>query len=677
MKKAKEKIIEYIKKLIIFFKKYKKNNPLFFWYIVIYLFETFLLRCLTTQIIFTYKPLFADLAFIIFIGSFSFLIKDEKKRYRYLQTFLIINTILCTIHTIYYSVYASFASITELSSINQATNVKGTVIDILRLYQFVYIIFPFIFSFIYRKIKKRNLNFDTNKSYIKGKIKRTMLTSLVLLIICFITARGYDYSRLYKQWNRSYVVNRFGLILYQSIDVFNYLTSNITSIFGLQNSLNDTIEFYNNDKNYRETNKYTGIFEGYNIIFVHMESIQTFLLDLNFNNNDVLPTTKKLINEGLYFSNFYPEISLGTSSDTEFSLLTSLLPTNTGIVFTNFYNHDYVTIPKLLNDKGYYTFSMHGNDFAMWNRIKAHPALGYKNFYFKDKYTFTEDETLNLGINDLTFFKQSINYLEDIEKNNSNYMGTIITLSNHSPFIFLDKYEKYDLSKTYLVYNKNTNEYENKNIDYLTGTTIGNYIISSHNSDSAMKEFVNDIENSKYFNNTIFVFYGDHDPRLSKEQYNYFYNYDPVLDKTLTEEDKNYYDYNDYKHILNRSTPLIIWSKNKAVRDLINGQIDYPMGMIDIMPTIGNMLNINNKYAIGHDIFNIKENNIIPFPNGDYITNNFLFSSSDDHIYTLKDNVSIKDSYIEYCKKYTSERINISNNIIKYDLLKIINNKNK
>ena len=31
------------------------------------------------------------------------------------------------------------------------------------------------------------------------------------------------------------------------------------------------------------------------------------------------------------------------------------------------------------------------------------------------------------------------------------------------------------------------------------------------------------------------------------------------------------------------------------------------MGMIDVLPTIGNMLGIYNKYALGHDIFEIKD----------------------------------------------------------------------
>lgn len=35
--------------------------------------------------------------------------------------------------------------------------------------------------------------------------------------------------------------------------------------------------------------------------------------------------------------------------------------------------------------------------------------------------------------------------------------------------------------------------------------------------------------------------------------------------------------------------------------------------MYDAMPTLGNMLGFSNKYALGHDIFNIKENNIVVF----------------------------------------------------------------
>lgn len=665
-----------LKKIKSFIKNYIKNNYLFCYFIILNLIMTLVLRVFTTRKILTLYPIFVDLGLIILLGCFNFFFKKERKRYIYLQSVTCFTTLICIINNIYYTFYASFASISELSSFGQTKNVTGSIFEKISLIQFIYILAPIIFYYIYRRIKKKKYSFNTNQSYLKKKVKKTAIVALCFIALSFITAQKQDYSRLYKQWNRPYVVNRFGVILYQLMDLVNFSTSNITTIFGMDNALLETQEFYKSNNNFKQSNKYTDMFSGYNIVFVHMESIQSFLIDLKFNGIDVLPTVKKLINEGMYFSNFYPQISVGTSSDTEFTLLSSLLPSNTGIVFTNYANRNYVTLPKLLNEKGYYTFSMHGNDFTMWDRNKAHPSLGYKNFYYKDKYTFTEDETINLGISDDAFFKQSITYLEQIEKENPNYMGTVITLSNHSPFIFLDKYQPYDLSINYKTYNLDTKRYENKKYDYLTGSTIGNYIISSHSADLALGQFIDDINNSDYFNNTIFVFYGDHDPRLSMDQYNYFYNYDPTTGELLDEDNPNYYDYNDSIHLLNKKTPLIIWSKNESVRELIKGEITYPMGMIDVLPTIGNMIGIKNKYALGHDIFNIKNKNIVVFPNGSHITNNYLYDCSNDEIYPLKQNTTIKEKDINYSKEYSDKQISISNNIIKYDLIEIIE-KNK
>ena len=121
--------------------------------------------------------------------------------------------------------------------------------------------------------------------------------------------------------------------------------------------------------------------KGKNIIVIHAESIQNFLLDTQFNGEYVTPNLRKLANEGLYFSNFYAQESVGTSSDTEFTFNTSLMPANSGTVFISYWDREYVTIPKLLKEKGYYTFSMHGNNCTFWNRNNAHKSFGYDNFY--------------------------------------------------------------------------------------------------------------------------------------------------------------------------------------------------------------------------------------------------------------------------------------------------------
>ena len=74
--------------------------------------------------------------------------------------------------------------------------------------------------------------------------------------------------------------------------------------------------------------------------------------------------------------------------------------------------------------------------------------------------------------------------LENIERNNQNYMGTMITLSNHTPFSNSELFEQIDLTYKANVYNEDTNSYEEVVYSYLEGTKLGDYIRSSHYAES-------------------------------------------------------------------------------------------------------------------------------------------------------------------------------------------------
>ena len=211
----------------------------------------------------------------------------------------------------------------------------------------------------------------------------TLLIGCIFLAYTFVTATKQDYSRLAKQWNRPYVVQRFGLVLYQCNDLIQTLTPKLSSLFGYDESVQKFTQYFTSEDidKYNKKNKYTNILNGYNIIFIHMEGMETYLMDLEFNGVEATPNVNKLAKEGMFFSNFYPQVSIGTSSDTEFTLLTSLMPAQSGAVFTTYYDREYITLPKLLQEKGYYTFSMHGNHASMWNRNVVHKNLGYKYIF--------------------------------------------------------------------------------------------------------------------------------------------------------------------------------------------------------------------------------------------------------------------------------------------------------
>ncbi|MBR5663043.1 MAG: LTA synthase family protein [Bacilli bacterium] len=657
-----------------FFKKVKKSmvnyfmtNKLFVSYVVLAFIGTIIARFFSFGHTIFLKAQVTDLAMILLIGLFGYLFKP-KNRFRYYLTWLIIFTLIETINVIYYKFFTSFASFSEIATLGQTETVAGSIFEKLHIINFVYVLSPVIFYLTHLRISKTNYyTFIEKINNTKKCVLGVLIAAFICLAYSFGTATRTDYSRIAKQWNRVYIADRFGFILYQFNDLVQTLTPKFSSLFGYEDAARAFENYFINEREtkYNTKNEYTNIFKGKNVIFVHMESIQTFLMDYKFNGEEVLPTVNKLASEGMFFENFYPQISTGTSSDTEFTLLTSLMPAASGTVFVSYYNRTYNTIPKYLKDLGYTTFSMHGNHASMWNRSKVHPKLGYQKMYFEESFKYTDDDVINLGINDSLFFEQAMPILENIENENSPYMGTIITLSNHSPFTYTDKYLPYDLSYTY------TNSKGNKvTTNYLSGTAAGNYITSAHSADVALGEFIDYINESDLFNDTIFVFYGDHESRLSKSEMNYLINYNPETGNLYDKNDQRYKAYDNFDHELSKKTPLIIWSKNKNIRESINKKVSYTMGMYDVMPTIGNMFGFSNPFAMGHDIFSIKNNNTVVFPNGNFVTNKVYYNNVKGKYKALKPGIVLDENYIKERTDEAERILDVSNGIIVHNLIK-------
>jgi len=661
-------ILRKIRKLVI---EYVATNRLFLSYVIIATIGLLLIRNFTIGNVDELKVFAIDISMVLLFGAFGYLFKP-KNQFKYYFILILIFTIMEVVNSIYYTFYYSFASFGELATVGQTETVMGSIYEKLKISDIIYVIFPFIFYFIHNKlIRTTYYNFISVVEKGKKMCLITVIVALCFFVYAAMNTTTKEFGRLGHRWNRLSIVEGFGLVFYQCNDLVQTLTPKLNSLFGYDEASQKFIEYFTNEENlkYKKDNKYTNILDGYNIVFVHMEGIETFLMNLKFNGIEATPNINKLAREGMFFTNFYPQISTGTSSDTEFTLLTSLMPAASGAIFTTYYNREYVTIPKLLKEKGYFTFSMHGNYASMWNRSNVHPKLGYDKMYFEESFIYDKNDIINLGINDKMFFEQAIPILENVEENNEKYMGTIITLSNHSPFKYLNKYGEYDMSTTYKECVENNCEEVTTN--YLYNTSVGNYIMSSHYADEALGEFIGYINNSEYFNNTVFVLYGDHDAKLSKAEKNYYYNYDYKTGELKTEENPSYVDYDYYDHELNKKTPLILWTKNKELRSKLNGKVDYVMGMYDVMPTIGNMLGIKNEYAFGNDIFNIKNNNIVVFPNGNFVTDLIYYNNSTGQSKIIKDNAELNTDYISSLIAKTENILEVSNAIVVHDLIKL------
>ena len=662
-----KKIKKYLKNIRHSVIKYIYTNRLFLTYLLLSICGTIILRNVTINTGFSIKPLFTDIGLILLVGAFGYLV-PPKKQYKYFFTCLIVFTAIEIINSVYYKFYASFASLSELSTLKQAETVTDSIYQQIRLVDFIYILQPILFYYIHKNLKGLNYYYLVSKiEKKKHMVIGTIIFSLIFLIYSFGTATGTDYSRLSKQWNRNYIVERFGILMYQSNDIFQTIKPKISNLFGYEEAYELFTDYFEDEDNlkYNGKNKYTGILEGYNIIYVHMESMQDFLMNMKFNGLPVTPNLNKLSTEGMFFNNFYSPISTGTSSDAEYMMLTGLLPSSSGTVFVTYSDNTFNSIPNYLKDKGYYTFSMHGNYPSMWNRSNVHPRLGYQKMYFHDSYVYDEEtEKVGLGINDKLFFKQAVDIMETIESENKNYFGTVITLSNHSPFADNELFT-YDINDYY-----KDDAGKPTSTCYLCERDVGRYIRSAHYADEALGDFLKYIKESDKFNNTVFVFYGDHDAKLSYKDMNYLYNYDYKTGELKLEDDPTYIEYDSYDHYLNKKVPLIIWTKNKNLNKKFSGTISYTTAMYDVAPTLYNMLNIDNKYTLGHDIFNIKENNVVVYPNGNYLTNKVYYNNSTGEYKILdsKKDVILTNDYISKNAKYAEKILDVGNAIINYDL---------
>ncbi|MGN1134377.1 MAG: LTA synthase family protein [Oscillospiraceae bacterium] len=707
------------------FKSYFKDNILFAAFVFMSVIDSFLLRVFTVG--FSYnviKPILADFAVTILIGLFGYIFKP-RHRFPYYMVWISVFSILAAGSSIYYSNFKSFLSVSLLSTASVLGGVTNAVTNLVEI-KHISLLWPIpAYIALYVFIRKKHPDYFDNLQK-KNVRKKYVILNIVL---CFLftgifasTLTGTDYSRLRKQWNREYVVATFGLYTYQISDLVSCTNAKLNMIFGFSESEAAFKDFYAEDSKVQKedtksekANEYTDIFKGKNVIAIHAESIQQFTMDTYINGEPLTPNLNKLAKEGLYFSNFYAQESVGTSSDSEFTYSTSLMPASSGTVAINYCDRNYQTTQKMLKNQGYYIFSMHGNNGTYWNRMNLHESLGYDKFY---NYTtdYDIDETIGLGLSDKSFFRQSVPKIKEIAQNHENFYGTMIMLTNHTPFTDIERVSDFDVDFKYKQYNEKTGLYEEVSRPFLEGKKLGSYFKSVHYADEALGQFINDLDKEGLLDNTVIVIYGDHDAKVKESDYEYYLNYDPFTDTVLTENDSGYVPLDTFYYNINRKVPFIIWSKDGGYEPQ---EITKVMGMYDVQPTLGNMFGFKNNFALGHDIFSFKEGeeNTVIFPNGNFISDSVYFDSQKNKYFDLKDyknvmkyvpcnqvyknspelvyddndygdyrtaedteyssaaaekrinNGAVDSTYLTEKEEYAEERINISNAIIYYDMI--------
>ena len=125
-----------------------------------------------------------------------------------------------------------------------------------------------------------------------------------------------------------------------------------------------------------KTNPYTGLFEGYNLIFISAEAFTAEAI-----RPDVTPTLYKMWKHGIRLTDYYQFDTAGTTGG-ECANLFGLLATEGGSSVRGTTDHNnYLTLGNLLNQRGYNGWAFHNNTYTYYGRDATHNNLGYNNGY--------------------------------------------------------------------------------------------------------------------------------------------------------------------------------------------------------------------------------------------------------------------------------------------------------
>ncbi len=119
-------------------------------------------------------------------------------------------------------------------------------------------------------------------------------------------------------------------------------------------------------------NKYTGMFEGYNLIYITAEGLAPYAIDEN-----VTPTLYKLTHSGFVASNYYVPLWSTSTSDGEYMNLTGLIPDQQFSMKRSSVNSQPFSLPAYFAAEGVKSYAYHNNTLSYYDRHLSHPNLGY------------------------------------------------------------------------------------------------------------------------------------------------------------------------------------------------------------------------------------------------------------------------------------------------------------
>ena len=546
---------------------------------------------------------------------------------------------------IFYKVFKTYFS---LYNIGLSDQIKGFEDEAIKfIFKNYYCIGIFILPFILFLIinTKKKINYERNN---KNDILYLLITILIwvgLFRMYVNNTKNIRYSDydLYNDVNNvSLNIKRLGVLNNTILEIdrslFGFTPKKIDVVslneksdedikYGenkLDLDLNDTdnynvniINNYVKDEEATLKNKYTGMFKGYNLIYITAEGFSEIGID-----KELTPTLYKLTHSGFTFNNFYTPNNLSTIGG-EFQSLTGLYP-------------DYGELDKWRDGtnafpfglgytykrNGYNTYAFHNNSYVFQDRDKYLASQGFNNFLAC--YNGLE-KRMNCEVWPQSDDKMIEVTTDDYMNSDNPFMTYYMTVSGHLEYNFSDNYMSY----------KNRSLVENLD----KSEEAKAYVATQIELDRALERLIKSLKEHNKLDNTVIVLMADHYPY--------------GLDNDAINELSSYYR-DDIE--VNRNA-LIIWN-NK----MDNVVVDKPCMAIDVLPTVYNLFGIDydSRLFTGKDILS-NSFGIAILADRSWVTNKGSYYAPTNQFIAKEE---VDENYVDTVNTLVNSRLNISKMII-------------
>lgn len=517
-----------------------------------------------------------------FIFSLSVWMKESRQR-KFIRYVALVGTLILYFNLIFYRNFGDFLTIPILFQGSNAADLGSSIMALLKPFDILLFLDAILIWYL---CKQSSL--PTTVSYSLKAKRKVLGLSILLLLFNYGLAELERPQLLQRGFDREYLVKNIGLFNFHLYDLYQQTQSQAQRVFADGNELYAILDYMKEETTDHEETEMFGIAEGKNVIFITLESLQTFVINNTLHGEEITPFLNEFINESYYFENFYHQTEQGKTADSEFIMENSLYGLPSGSVYFTHAQNEYYSSPQILNKHGYKTAVLHANNKSFWNRDVMYDNLGIDLFHDIKSYDVTDENSVGWGLKDVDFFDQSIKYLHDLPE---PYYARFITLTNHHPF---------DLDE------------EDATIEPFDSNsrTLNQYFQTVRYMDEAVEKFINQLKDEGIYDDSIIVMMGDH--------YGISDFHNNAMSEYLDKEEITPYD-----HVQLQRVPFYIHIPGH------DGEIISDIaGQVDVKPTLLHLLGINdpNELSFGTNLFGPNRKAFIALRDGSFITEENVYS---------------------------------------------------